>query len=210
MQLSLNEAATMLGKTPRQVRYMIKQGKITAEKVEGRLKIESDSLPLTEGQRRAAAARADNVREAVESAIEPTNTAGEAAKAKRYTVRDLRAFKEGEPLYRELIGKCGIEDPAVSFLSRSLELLAQGCHAFHPTDKVAYYAESREAASAAVTHLLIDGDPGDESRRRLADRLEQKVLPAIGGLIRAAERSGRRRRYDLAMDNPGSPRRGRR
>ena len=48
MVVSLSEAASMLGKTPRQkIRYMVKKGELTARKIGGRWAIEVTDLPLT-------------------------------------------------------------------------------------------------------------------------------------------------------------------
>ena len=110
MKLSLQEAAALIGKTPRQIRYLIKTGKVSAQKKKGRWVIESTSLPLSEGQSKAAAARGEKVREIVEEVIGPTVKAGQSAK--HFSVRDLRAFQRAEPIYRELVSKYGPEEPA--------------------------------------------------------------------------------------------------
>ncbi|MEM7200457.1 MAG: helix-turn-helix domain-containing protein [Planctomycetota bacterium] len=58
VKLSLADAATILGRSPRQLRYMIRAGKIRAAKTGTRWQIESDDLPLTVGQRVALRERA--------------------------------------------------------------------------------------------------------------------------------------------------------
>ena len=114
-------------------------------------------------------------------------------------MRDLRAFQRAEPLYLELVSKYGPMEPAVVRLAHAMELLAQGCHSYHATEKVSHYIAAREEAAVAVTNLLL-GAPADNGERiELSARLEQEVLPAIGGLIRGAERRGRQRRFDLAV-----------
>ena len=48
MQLTLEQAATRLGKSLRQVRYMIKSQRLPAQKVGGRWMVDSADLPLSE------------------------------------------------------------------------------------------------------------------------------------------------------------------
>jgi excisionase family DNA binding protein len=55
MRLSLSEAATVLGKSERQIRYLIKSGHLTASKEGGQWRV--TDLLLTEGQRRSLAER---------------------------------------------------------------------------------------------------------------------------------------------------------
>jgi excisionase family DNA binding protein len=54
MNLSLSEAARLLGKSDRQVRYLITSGKLSARKVDGRWAIRREDLPLSPGQEKAA------------------------------------------------------------------------------------------------------------------------------------------------------------
>jgi excisionase family DNA binding protein len=53
MQLSLQQAAERLGKSVRQVRYLIQTGALPAQKSGGRWLIAAADLPLSEGQRAA-------------------------------------------------------------------------------------------------------------------------------------------------------------
>ena len=53
MQLTIDQAAIRLGKTARQVRYLIQSERLPARKVGGRWVIESENLPLSEGQEKA-------------------------------------------------------------------------------------------------------------------------------------------------------------
>ena len=56
MKLSLSQAAEQLGKTRRQIRYMIQEGRLEASKEGGRWSVDSGALPL-DGPRQAAQAR---------------------------------------------------------------------------------------------------------------------------------------------------------
>lgn len=128
--------------------------------------------------------------QAARLAVEVLRPDGEPKGSKRPTVRELRAFREGAPLYRELISTAGADHPAAALLHEALMLLACGYHEFDSCNKAAFYARSREHISRAAMALLLDDE---EARRDLIDRLEMSLLPAIGGLIHRAERRERRR-----------------
>ena len=195
MELSLKETATLLGKTQRQIRYMIQQGNLKATKQGGRWVVASVDLPLSEAQRRAGAARAEKIRDVVQTATAPAVAAGEKAGRARYSVRDLRPFSSAEAAYREICAQIGPTDPAAAAVREALTILSQGCHMYYPREKAQRYGTARERIAAAVASLLVDGPAGDESRRALADRLEQQVLPDITGVIRYTEKSSRRDRF---------------
>ncbi len=197
MKLSLSDAARLLGKSQRQLRYLIKQGGLKASKVNGRWQVDREDLPLTEGQRRAAAARGEQLRHETELALAPaTAAAAKVAGKKRFSVRRLRAFQAGEPLFRELVVCAGSQASAVACLRDSLRALARGCHAFHPVRKAEHYRRARELGADALVELLLEGEEGDKLRQGLADRLEQQYLPQLSGLLRGTERAARRSRFD--------------
>ncbi len=52
MQLSVTNVATVLGKSSRQVRYMIQQGQLKAVREGKGWRIDADSLPLGEAERK--------------------------------------------------------------------------------------------------------------------------------------------------------------
>ncbi len=187
MNLSLTETARLLNKSDRQVRYLIKHGGIPARKVDGRWVIRREDLPLSDGQVRAATQKQER---AARLAMEVLQPGGEPKGSKRFSVRELRAFREGAPLYRELISAAGADHPAAALLRETLMLLACGYHEFESRNKAAFYSRSREQASRAAMALLLEDE---EARRELIDRLETSLLPAIGGLIHHAERRERRK-----------------
>lgn len=189
MELSLAEAARLLGKSERQVRYLIKSGAFPAQKVDGRWRIQRQDLPLSEGQQRAAERKAER---AVEVALEVLRPGAGSAEGgpRRYSVVELRAYREGAPLYRDLVGTAGADHPAAQFLREALMLLACGCHEYQGREKAGFYSRAREQASRAVMALLLDGA---EACRELVARFESGMLPALGGLIRQAEQRGRGR-----------------
>lgn len=102
MKLSLAEVATVLGKSERQVRYMIRLGRLRSEKADGKWTIEEADLPLTAKQRGAMAGRVDTARAAFERAVAPAEKASSPARGRVYSVTRLMAFQQGESLYREV------------------------------------------------------------------------------------------------------------
>ena len=188
MDLSLAEAARLLGKSERQVRYLIKTGDLAAQKKDGHWRIRREELPFSERQEAAAQHKAERATRLAMEVLQPRD--GQQGAARRYSVRELRAYQEGAPLYRELVGATGPAHPAAELLREALMLLACGCHEFQAREKAAFYSRAREQASRAVMALLLEGD---EARRGLIDRFEVALLPAIGGLIRQAENRGRGR-----------------
>ncbi len=186
-ELTLTEAAQLLGKTPRQVRYMIKTGRLQASKDGERWRIRRDDLPLSERQTLARQAQAEDLRVSVEAALGPHL---EPKGAKRgYSVSSMSAFGKGQSLYGEAREALGSDHPAVSALADSLVSISQGCHRYHDREKLEAYRAAREAAACATAFMLMDGG---EAIGGFARRLEEGVLPAICGLIRRSERRARR------------------
>jgi hypothetical protein len=109
MRLTIAEAATRLGKSPRQVRYLIQTNRLTAQKFAGAWVVESENLPLSEGQVQALNRRERELRSAVEHALD-LPAGGE--RAPRYSVRDLKAFQLALPIHRTATERLGGEQGA--------------------------------------------------------------------------------------------------
>ena len=183
MKLSLRAAAELLGKSQRQLRYMIQEGRLKATKDGGRWVIDRDDLPLPaekvmRGLRDAAAVKAT-----LESALGVTD-APEGAK-RRYSVTDLRAFQANRELVAEARAKLGTDAAVARQLAEAAAMITCGCHTFHKRDKVGYLQRAREHTCYALTTLLLSED---EAAPELAAAIEGTLLPALGGTIRAAER----------------------
>jgi len=183
MKLSIQEAAIRAGKTERQVRYMIRQGRLTAEKEGGRWVIDAAQIPDDDVARERRARREGRLRDAVDQAL------FEKGRPARYSVRDLKAFQIAKPLLLELSGSLGEGHPVLLQLRQLLEQLTIGCHRYAGKDKAAAYGAARDAASRAVCELLLD--PGQD-RSKAVDTLEQELMPAIAGLLRRVERTRER------------------
>ena len=162
MQLTIDQAATCLGKTARQVRYMIQSERLPARKVGGRWVIESENLPLSEGQEKAIARKERQLRAAVEEGL---GLGEEGERPSRYSLRDLKAFQIALPIYHQTCEVLGIEHAATVALHQFLGHLSRGCHRFERRQKAEAYNLARDAASAAVCaeayHNKING-PKDQ------------------------------------------------
>ncbi len=206
MKLSIAEAATVLGRSQRQVRYLIQTGRLAAKKRQGRWSIDSADLPLSDAERQALVERSQVARDAFEQGLEPLvkaartapeKPAGEAADAKRgYSVTDLRAFQAGAEIYRDVRRQLSPEDPAAGQLFEALALLTRGCHCYHPKEKASRFSEARELAATAVASLLLFGDEQADGRSKLARRIEQELIPKVAGLVASYEKRSRHGRFD--------------
>lgn len=181
MELTLEEAATRLGKSPRQVRYMIRHKRISARKAAGRWLVDVDALPRSPGQMEAARRKEAALRAAVDEAL----SLPEPRSGARYSLRNLKAFQIGLPLYERATAELGAEHVAALQLRAALGQLARGCHRFEPQHKAEAYRAAREHASVAVCELLLcRGERPDA----LAATVEVELLTAIAGLLRRADR----------------------
>lgn len=187
MNLSLSEAARLLGKTDRQMRYLIRTGKLPARKRDGRWVIRREDLPLSAGQEKAVRQKSER---AAMLALDLLGPDLESKTSKKMTsIRQMRAFNEGVPLYRDLTSQLGEEHPAVELLRESLMLFSCGYYEFKSSLKAELYARARQQASRAAMTLLLAPEANDE----LIDRLEGGYLPVLGGLIHQAEKRRARR-----------------
>ena len=70
MQLTLDQAAARLGKSRRQVVYMIRQNRLAAKKTEGRWTIDADNLPIDETRQPSIDRKEREFKNAVETALD--------------------------------------------------------------------------------------------------------------------------------------------
>ncbi len=127
MQITIDEAAARLGKSARQVRYLIQNGGLRANKVNGRWLIEADDLPLSEPQRAALGRQERALRGAVERGL-----GLDEEKRRRYSVRDLKAFELALPLHRRSEALLGADHPATRRLAPFAAAPGPGLPSFQP------------------------------------------------------------------------------
>ncbi|MEM7253287.1 MAG: helix-turn-helix domain-containing protein [Pseudomonadota bacterium] len=193
MKLSLTETSDVLGKSERQIRYMIRAEQLPATKVGGRWEIDSADLPLTDAQRAKLAERAHTVTSAMTDALESVAKATTGGKARPFSVTDFQAFQIGRSVYHDVVDALGPDSLSAQHLYAALAGLTRGCHAYRPADKAAHFSRAREATADSVTALLVNDHAQATS---LATRIEQEVIPKLSALLAAQERRGRRSRFD--------------
>lgn len=176
MDVSLDEAAVLLGKSARQVRYLIQQGRLTAKKDGSRWVIRREDLPLPPGAMGARDRAVGRLRAVADEVLPPSQPP--------IGVGQLRAWQVGSPLLRELVAVAP-EHPAALALRSALLAVSRGCHRFHARDKAEAYAEARDAAADSAALLLLDGAP---ALAAIGARVEADLLPAMSGLLRRVDR----------------------
>jgi excisionase family DNA binding protein len=193
MELTIAEAAQLLGKSYRQVRYMIKNQRLSARKVGGQWLIDRTNLPLTEGQARAAEHKLERARQVVEESLGvPLAVAEKEAieRRRRYGVAIQPAFRLAMPVYRKAVEMLGDQHRAGLAIREALFLITEGWHEFRPEQKVEPLRQARIRLCQALTELLLIDD-GDPEIKRLAETIELQVLPSLGGMLRHAEKRDR-------------------
>jgi len=158
MQLTIEQAAVKLGKSPRQIRYLIRQGELPASKQGNMWFIDDAALARAPEQQELESRKVENLRAAVEDALAPGRPA-----RRRYSLRDLKAFQLALPIYREATSALGPEHAACAALRRGFEQLARGCHRFQHVDKAAAYREARDAFSQAACELALADLPAAQA-----------------------------------------------
>lgn len=181
MELSLTQAAQLLGKTRRQVEYLIKTGHLPAKKDGSRWLVKDTDLPLSPAQRQARERKTAALQAVVEEVL------GETTPRTRYSLRDLKAFREGLAILAAGRGQLPASHAALPLLRQSLDKIAVGCHRFERRSKAEAYGQARDHASLAACALLVEETPGGEA---LIERIEQALIPAIAGLLRRTDRGG--------------------
>lgn len=182
MDLSLEEASAILGKTRRQVLYLIKQERLAAKKLGGRWFIDRADLQLDDDMRQRSTQRQDRLKAVVEDALAPGHT-------RRYTLRDLKAVQMAMPIYRDLAARGNGSEQAAMHMRQCLDHLALGCHRYDQREKTTAYRAARDAASLAAMELLLGQKT--EAEDPLLRSIEQELMPAFAGLLRRSERRTR-------------------
>lgn len=187
MEITLNEAAKILGRPARTLRDQVSRGAIPGSKIGGKWVLHSDKLPLTERQRRAVQARAEEIRASVEEVL-PSRAATSRAQGRR-SLADLEPFRKGSSVLREMREAGERWNPAAAELEAGLLALAESNAWYDRDAKVAGIRAARACVGRSVARLLMDGDaPLAEPVPGWLETLEREVLPLLAGLSRWAER----------------------
>ena len=182
---TLSEAAAQLGKSERQVRYMIRQGDLKALKVSGRWYVPAEAIEKTPARTARRQPKAEALRAAVDQALD----AVAPAHAKPWTVRNIRAIQHAVALHGRLSSAFGADSPPAQQMAHALSHLVRGGYAFDRADKRACYQQARlTACDLLATLLLKTDDPAPE----LIEAIERDLMPTLVGLLRKTERASRR------------------
>lgn len=197
MELTVREAATLLGRSPRTVRSQVARGELPGVKRDGRWRIERRDLPLTEPQRRGLQSRAEGLRQTLEAAL-PSRLARTLGRRSR-SIADLDAFRLGAGVLGEVRGAQGLTEPSrarvAGRLERALLALAEAVEQFDREAKLAAVGRARGSLAQAVALLLLEaGMPPAEPVAAWVAALEGEVIPAVAGFARWAEKLPRRPR----------------
>ena len=157
MELTITEAATLLGRSPRTVRAQVARGELPGFKRGGQWVIRREALPLSEAQRAALQQKAETLRGALEDALPPrlAQTAGQT----RRGLADLDAFRLCDALHLAVRAAEADDSPGV------------------PLDRAARLLE-RAALSVAEASAQFDRD----ARRRALLRA-RAALGRVNGLL---------------------------
>ncbi len=185
MELTLQQAATQLGKSVRQVRYMIKEGKLRARKEGAVWRIDSAGLPVLSSAQAEASYKKERV---LRAAVEEALTQGDSPQKQRYSLRNVHAIAVGLPLHAKCSDLFGATHATTETLYRVLEHVACGCHRFVHVEKVDAYRAARDEASRCACALVV---LGTAPALDLLGTVENDLLPSISGLIRRYERRPR-------------------
>ena len=195
MELSIREAAAILGRSQRTLRSQVARGEIPGVKRGRSWFIKREHLPLTESQRAALQSRAGDVREAVEAQL-PSRMATWAGDRKR-RLADLDAFRLAASVHAELTTEADPASAAAAVLLHDALLhLAEADFVYERATKLTAVDRARSGVGRAAATLLLAGPipPGDPVHHRVL-ALEDHVMPSLAAFARQVARlPGRRRR----------------
>lgn len=170
MNLTVNEAASLLGVSPRTVRARLARGDLAGEQREGRWYLSRRDLHPP-----GAAAKARAVQETVERALVEVEPNGASAAA----CAPIRGLL---PLILEMDG------PAAEDLEEALRWLTIGWHEYRPEAALIALTHARASLATAVARLLLASARGDAVATRRYRAIETDVLRPLIGMFRGAER----------------------
>jgi len=188
MDLSIREAATLLGISPRAVRARITRGDLPGVKRGGRWTLPRESLPLTEPQRRDLQARADEMHAIVEQ-VAPSRRA-RTRDRRAWSLLDLKAFRVGAGVLAALQASANpAHHRAAEMLEVGLLAMAEGCYRYQTARKVEAWGRARDAFSQTAARIALAADePLDEPALGWLQAIEGELLSALVGLVRRVER----------------------
>lgn len=196
MTITISEAATLLGKSKRQIRYMIQQGKLKAEKAGKEWLINREHLPLSEAQLKSLERKAQQVRSVIDDAIgKPADGIVRDAREarKKYALATQSCFKLTKQAYGLAKQLFGGEHQNTQKLHTVIELVTKGWFSFIPAARLRFLRYARELICEVLTDTLLIENPSNE-HTAFAELLEFDIIVSLSGLIRSSEKRNKRQR----------------
>ncbi|MBK8979838.1 MAG: helix-turn-helix domain-containing protein [Planctomycetes bacterium] len=197
MEITIREAADLTGRSARAIRDQIAAGRLPARKQGHGWRVRVEHLPLTDAQRGHARARAQQAHAIIDELSPSRGTT--TRDTRRRSVADLDAFRVARESV-DLLRHWAAALTAPHALTEVLHLadaaigdLGEGIHEFDRQARSARFARARCDLARAVALLHVCGATDEPPAFRAAERIEQEVLPLVGGLLRWTARGGDRR-----------------
>lgn len=197
VEITIQQAAPLLGRSVRAVRARIARGDLAARKVDGEWRIPLDQIPLTAEQRADMQHRAELARQAVEAAL--PSRAADTRDRRRRSVADLTPFANGRVLLEQVTASSldeSIKEPLARLLHGALLTLGEAAYEFDSRLRAHRFRRARRQLSRIAAMLLLIGPqalvPTTAQEWRRA--IENEILPPLGGLLRWCEQHAARDR----------------
>ena len=190
MELSVREAATLMGRSPRTVRAQLARGDLPGVKRDGRWRVDRRHLPLTEAQRQGLQGRADEVRATVDHAL--SSRIARRAGDRSHSVADLDAFRVGAEVLTSLRAAApdtfdeATRKRACESLEASLLALSEASLHFDRRAKREALDRCRSQLARTIGLLLLTDH--DEAVAGWVRQLEHAMAPAVAGVSSHARR----------------------
>ncbi|MEM7678310.1 MAG: helix-turn-helix domain-containing protein [Myxococcota bacterium] len=181
--LTLPEAAALIGRSERQIRYLIQQGKLAAKKQGRRWLVDKSALDKMPERRRRHAQRL----ESMEATVRETLSLPAEGENPKWSVLSMRVVTYARSVHTAVVETFSESHPAAVAAASTVRCLVRGGHAFRPADKLAHYATARTAACDTLTEVLL----APLETQALIRQIESDLLPALAGLLRRAEKKQR-------------------
>lgn len=192
VQVSVTEAARMLGISSRSVLNYIKGREIAAIKVGKKWHVERASVEVFK-QTHGFAENFDAEVKEEDSSSERK----EGAVSKSQTLASLRCYQICKTAFEMpkwnpvKVSDPRLHDRLVLLRNTALESLGAGYYSFHSASKARHYEQSRNAVGAILAQLQVGPDKFVGAWREEIDYLEKELLPAYSSLIKKIERRKR-------------------
>lgn len=203
-EMSVVEAATLLGVTSRSVLNYIKSKEIEAIKVGKAWHIKRPSVEAFSSRYGLYKKEADepNIQEVPEkiNVSLKTHSLGQPPARQiaddRFTVKKLRAFSLTEEVLNSIDFEATFTDPDLKIeirdrLNSCIALLGAGYYSFEIADKISLYGKARENLGAVIALMYYHLNKDTNGLQIIAE-LESKLLPAYSSLIKRLDKKRER------------------